>query len=310
MLTSVKPAMRYFLPLLCLNAICLWADGHGPAFGFSTAILGAGDSSVGTAMMWRGGVAMIAPEVAYSWNGNVQYSLSAPFHQNHGGHPVGRFTALTHGDPAVEFLTAWRFHHSLTGVGTRNESTLYVGASATTQSLPRADGPPLREAPGLYVAAATGHVSRRFYAWEGAGYEHYASQQDHQSDTALASLVLGWRPPFLENDYPKPDWRFFWETTGERIGKASRGVTSVDTGGHDHGATTPLPPADASGVVTLPDSGGNAVYSGPTFLVTYKDIALQSGVLLPVWRDMNGIQPPQRFRAVISFTYYFLGGKK
>jgi hypothetical protein len=42
--------MKRVFAALCFSALCLWADGHGPAFGFSTATLGAGDSMVGTAM--------------------------------------------------------------------------------------------------------------------------------------------------------------------------------------------------------------------------------------------------------------------
>ena len=302
--------MKQILCAFFLSAACLWADGHGPAFGYATTLLGAGDSSVGTALMWRSGVAMISPLVAYGITENFQISFSAPFDVNYGEHPVGRFTAMMPGNPEAEVLGAWRFHHTLTGVGTRNESTLYLGTSVTTQLVPRADGPPIRRAPGFYAGAATGHISRRYYAWAGAGYQQYVSLDglDHQSNSLLGSFVLGWRPPFWDKEYPKPDLRFFWESTGERIGSAWRSA-AAPAGPGDHGPAPPLTP-NSGGIIILPDSGGKGVYTGPTLLCTYRSVAFQAGVLFAVWRDPNGTQPADRFRVVVGLTYFFLGGRK
>ena len=279
------------------------------------ATLGKGDSSVESALMWRAGVAMIGPRLAYGVTGNFQLSISAPFHLNHGDHPVGRFTGMMPGNPEAEVLAAWRFHHALTGIGTRNESTLYLGISGSTQVPPRADGPPLHHKPGFYVAAATGHISRRYYVWAGAGYQRYGRWDidtlDHQSDSLLTSLVVGWRPKFFDKDYPKPDVRFFWETTGERIGRAWRAATaSASTGDSHHGTPTPLPAPDSSGIIVLPDSGGSGVFSGPTFLCTFRGVAFQGGLLFSVWRHLNGAQTAERFRAVIGLSYFFLKGPK
>jgi hypothetical protein len=307
--------MKRIVCVFCLSAVSVWGDGHGPAFGYFTAILGAGDSSVETVTMWRSGVAMVGPRFSYGLTENFQLSVSAPFHLNHGDHPTGRFTAMMPGNPEAEALLAWRFHHTLTGIGTRNESTLYVGMSGTTQTPPRADGPPLSRAPGFYVAAATGHISRRYYVWAGAGFQRYARWStgtgDHQGDSLLTSLVFGWRPGFLDKEYPKPDVRFFWETTGERIGQAWReAAVPVSAGDGHHGTPTPLPPPDSSGVVILPDSGGTGIFSGPTFLCTYRGVALQGGVLFKAWGHLNGVQLPERFRAVVGLSYFFLKGRK
>jgi hypothetical protein len=306
-----RRATKRTLFVFSLSAACLWADGHGPAFGLATTVLGAGDASVETALMWRSGVAMISPILSYGVTGNLQLSVSGPFHLNHGEHPVGRFTGMTPGNPEVELLGAWRFHHALTGVGTRNESTLYFGTSVSTQLPPRTDGSPLRRAPGFYMGAATGHISRRYYVWAGAGYETYASLQgiDHQGNSLLGSFVFGWRPPFWDKDYPKPDLRFFWESTGERNGSAWRSAAAPAGAGH-HGTPTPLPSPDSNGIIVLPDSGGKGVYSGPTFLCTYRNLAFQAGALFAVWREPNGIQSAERFRAVVGVSYFFLGGRK
>ena len=302
-----------FLGVLCFRPALVWGDGHGPAFGYSTTILGAGDSSISTALMWRSGVSMISPQFSYGVTENVQLSVSTPLHLDHGDHPVGRFTAMMPGDPSAEVIAAWRFHHSLTGVGTRNESTLYVGLSGTTQLAPRADGPSLQRAPGYYVAAATGHISRRYYVWLGGGYQHEGAWNrtnlDHQSDSLLTSIVLGWRPPFFDREYPKPDMRFFWETTGENIGQAWRGVTTTAVVDTHHGAPAPAP-APGSDIVVLPNSGGAQVFSGPSFLYTYRGVAFQAGVLFPLWCQMNGSQPAEKLRAVVGVSYYFLKGRR
>lgn len=271
--------------------------------------------------MWRSGLIMGGPVTSYGITSDFQLSFSAPFDINSGEHPTGRAIGLMPGVPQAEILAAWRFHHRLTGIGTRFESTLYLGSSISTQLPPRADGPPLARSPGFYAAAATGHVSRRYYVWAGAGYQEYVSfnGRDHQSNSFLSSLVFGWRPPFLDKEYPKPDYRFFWESTGEWSGYAWRSAQAPLGSGHNHAvrADTVLPPRqptnplpNPTGIVILTDSGGAGAYSGPTFLLTYRNFAFQTGVLFAVWRDPNGTQPSDRLRAVAGLTYYFLKGRK
>jgi hypothetical protein len=296
--------------MICFGALRVRADGHGPIFGYSTSTLGLGDASVGTEAVWRSGVTMLGPEFSYGWKENLQISITAPFDLGQGEHPTGRFMALMPGDPSVEVLLGWRFLHSSTGVGARNEATFYAGASALTQQVPRGDGPPLARQPGLYGAVAVGHVTRVYDVWIGGGYQHYArwtsNVDDHQTDSLLSSLVLGWRPPFLNGDYPRADFRVFWETTAEKVGLAQRDVSPSPSIG-DHG---PPPPPNASGIVVLPNSGGTGVFSGPTFLVTYRSVSVQGGVLFPLLDEPNGTQKHETYRAALGFTYYFLGRHK
>jgi hypothetical protein len=256
---------------------------------------------------------MVAPRFSYGITENFQFSFSAPFHLDHGNFPVGRFTAMMPGEPQAEGLVAWRFHHSLTGVATRNESTLFLGVSGPIQSLPRTDGPPLTGQPAYYAAAATGHISRAYYFWAGGGYQHYGhwgDSEDHQSDSLLTSTVFGWRPRILNKDYPRPDVRFFWETTGEWTGMAHRGGTGATAPvGGGHLAAVHDSPGGADYLV-LPNSGGRGIFSGPTCLVTFRDIAIQGGVILPVWSQVNGNQPSQGFRSYIGISYLFLKGRR
>jgi len=279
------------------------ADGHGPLFGYSTTILGLGDASIGTEVDWRSGVYMLGPVFAYGAKPNLQISISAPFHLDHGEHPTGRYMAFMPGDP--------RFLHSSTGIATRNEATFYAGASALTQHVPRGDGPPLARQPGLYGALAVGHVARSYDLWVGGGYQHYArwtsNVDDHQTDSLLTSFVVGWRPSFLNGDYPRADLRLFLETTAEKMGLAQRDFEPT-SGNDEHGG--PPPPPNPSGIVVLPNSGGTGVFSGPTFLVTHRNVAVQGGVLFALLDEPNGTQKHERYRVAASFTYYFLGRHK
>jgi hypothetical protein len=312
-------AVRVVVSLVCLIATPAWADGHSPAFAFSTAILGKGDASFETELMWRSGTVMFGPRVSYGISQNFQISVSSPFHINHGEHPTGRFTAMMPGNPEFEALLGWRFYHASTGIGTRNEATLYAGGSALTQHTPRVDGPALERQPGMYVAFAAGRVARSYDIWAGAGYQRYGEWNrnnpvnSHQSNTLLGSFAAGWRPSFLNKDYPKPDLRFFWETTGEHVGLAWRDRTPGFGGGGGHGHLVPPTPLPSqNGIIYLRNSGGKAVFSGPSFLCTYRSVAVQGGVLFAVMDQPNGRQPQYReeLRVVVGVSYYFLGRRK
>jgi hypothetical protein len=299
------------------------ADGHSPVFSFSTATLGKGDASFETAMMWREGAVMFGPRVVYGVRPNLQLSFASPFHVTHGEHPTGRFTAMMPGVPEAEVLAGWRFYHATPGIGTRNEATLYFGGSATTQKLPRSDSPPLKREPALYAALAAGRVARSYDIWAGVGYQRYGEWEtgirDHQSNTLLSSLAIGWRPPVLNKGYPKPDLRLFWETTGEIVGLARLQRTPGGiTPGHGHDAqsavtrpflSTIIPPS-FSGTSILRNSGGTAVFSGPSFLCTYRNFAFQGGVLFALFDQPNGYQPRENVRAAVGFSYYILGRRK
>ena len=306
--------------VLCVAALPAMGDGHGPAFAFSTATLGAGDVDIETDVMWRARSYMLAPRVSYGVRENLQISFSSPFHLNHGDHPTGRFDAMMPGNPEAEFLLGWRFYHVSPGVGTRNEATLYAGGSALTQEVPRADGPPLRRQPGLYVALAAGRVARSYDVWAGIGYQKYgqwnSGVDDHQSNTLLTSFAVGWRPPFLNKDYPRPDFRVFWETTGEEVGLAWRDRAppgfggGSGGGGHTHAERSVFLPPKPSNIQYLRNSGGTAIFSGPSLLCTYRNMAFQAGILFPLMDDPNGNQRTEPFRASVGISYYFLGRRR
>jgi len=267
---------------------------------------------------------MFGPRVVYGFRPNVQISFAAPFYITQGEHPTGRSTAMMPSIPEAEVLVGWRFYHATPSVSTRNEATFYAGGSATTQSLPVSNSPPLQSEPALYVALAAGRVARTYDIWVGAGYQRYgeweSGEHDHRSNTLLGSLAVGWRPPFLNKGYPKPDVRFFWETTGEEVGMARSRRTPGSTGtGHGHDAVPTFPLPSRSAVIPpfplppteiLRNSGGATVFSGPSVLCTYKSVAFQGGILFAAFEQLNGRQLHEDVRVMVGFTYYILGRRK
>ena len=131
--------------------------------------------------------------------------------------------------PNIEATGAWRFHVRPVGDGARLESTAFAGASIPTAS--RRGG--IASGPATSVGIASGYASRVHYVWAGAGYEKRIRRDgDQWGDVGYDSLVDGYRPPFLQLDYPKPDLRFFVEAQGESNGRTrSSGVPKRDSGG-------------------------------------------------------------------------------
>ena len=208
------------------------------------------------------------------------------------------------------------FTMPLTGVGTRNESTLYLGVSGTTQTPPRLDGPPLSRQPAYYIAAATGHISRGYYVWAGAGYQPTAIGETVRTIKVTrcspAQSLAGDPVPLQGLPQTRCTFLLGDDRRVDRVG-APRRIHSHGTGGcggHGQAVGVHDSPADANDYVVLPNSGGEGIFSGPTFLYTYRDIAFQGGVMFPVWSQLNGTQPAQGIRSFIGITYFFLKGRR
>jgi hypothetical protein len=52
-------------------------------------------------------------------------------------------------------------------------------------------------------------------------------------------------------------------------------------------------------------TGGHQIFIGPTLLGLYGSWGLSGGPLVPVFRRMNGIQPPDRLRFIVNTTWWF-----
>lgn len=262
------------------------ASGHGPVYGLATPTLGRGGWSLDVAAMDREvgdrSMAMVRPMLAYGITEDLQLSLSLPMPLSLPlGLPQARTMAMMPSNPDVEFLLGWRFHRTGPAVGTRFESTAYLGFLYPTDAARNGVG----TAPGLYGAAVTGYASRKVYAWVGGLYRRYMTPTgetaDHPGDLAMYSLVLGYRPPPFQKDYPHPDWRIFVEVVGEYTAK------------------------DRLAGEELPNTGGHQVFVGPTLLGLYGSWGISGGPLFRIHDELNGIQPKDKVRMVVNFTRWF-----
>ena len=260
------------------------ASGHGPVFGGATPTLGKGGWSFDQAWMGRRDRTgdddqMLRSMVGYGITEDLQITASLPIELTSTGRmPMGRMTAMMSSNREAAALVGWRFHRKEVGEGARVESTVSVGGTAPLES--RRSG--IRTAPSAYLSAATGYASRAHYFWVGGSYQRpFENDGDRLGDVKSYSVVYGYRPKALRLDYPKPDLRFFVETVGEITGRAR------------HGA------------VSMPDTGGHILLTGPTTLLLYKEYGISGGALFPVYQRTNGAQTRERFRFGVNFSYFF-----
>ena len=262
------------------------ANGHGPVFALATPTNGKGVWSFDVGLMGRqatrGAGVMSRAMLGYGITPDVQISVSAPFVFSSAPVPAGRATAMMPATGNFEALGAWRFHRQGIDVGSRFESTAYLGLVVPGPQLGKVPASGLERSPGVYAAAATGLASRSHYVWGGVGYTAYGeSGGDRRSNTLTYSLVWGYRPPSLRIDYPAWDWRLFVEMTGEDSSNIqARGIERPGTGGHQ-------------------------VFVGPTTLGIYKNYAIQGGIQFPVYRSTGFNVLQEQFRFALNLSYFF-----
>jgi hypothetical protein len=267
----------------------VWASGHGPVFGAATPTLGKGGWSFDQA--WMGQVmdapadssALLRSMISFGITERLQISASLPIPLGDtDAMASGRMMAMMSGNPDFEALLGWRFQTRPVGEGARLESTVYVGGLVPLDST-RAG---VATSPAGLISLTSGYASRSHYFWAGATHVHHAERAgDRLGSVTSLSLVYGYRPPAWRKEYPKPDLRFFVEATGD-ITRASR---------HDAQAVA--------------GTGGRVALVGPTLLLLYKAYAVEGGVLFPVYQTNRRMQPDERFRLAVNFTYFFWPSK-
>jgi hypothetical protein len=279
--------------VFCVLTIAGWApparaSGHGPLFGAATPTLGRGGWQFDQA--WMGQV-MSGPDaggqimrsmIGVGLTEKIQVSVSVPIPLVRTNLlPSGRMMSMMSYNRDVEVLGGWRFQTRPVGQGARFESTVYAGGTVPLTS--SIGG--IATAPAGYVSLASGYASRSQYIWAGASYQRAAQRSgDRLGNVASYSAVYGYRPPAWRLDYPKPDLRFFVEAVSDSTSPA------LHNGTH------------------MPNTGGRVVLAGPSMLLLYKAYGLEGGVLFPVYQRMHGVQPDERFRFGVNFTYFFWPG--
>jgi hypothetical protein len=258
------------------------ASGHGPVFGAATPTLGRGGWSIDQTWTLRQGddderQQMLKTMVSFGITENLQLSASFPIVMGDGQLGPARMMSAMSSDRELEGLMAYRFQRRPIGIGGRQESTVYLGGTAPRES--RRSG--LRIGPSIELGGATGYASRAHYVWVGGAFQRFTERGgDHPGASKLLTAVYGYRPPALRTEAGKPDLRFFVEATAE-----DRGMTRV------------------SGTETA--TAARTLFVGPTSLLLNKAIALEGGVLFPVYQRVPSGSIKEHVRVAVNVAYFF-----
>lgn len=262
----------------------LRASGHGPVFGLATPTNPKGGWSLDFNLMGRAGDGsgvMFRPAIGYGITENFKIAASAPVSFSTEPFAPSRLSAFTSMSGDFEGIAIWRFHRQDTGVGSRFESALIAGVLLPSPRDPGGYLKDVRGAPGALIGGVNGFASRSHYAWGGATYQRYASNEgDRRPDLLFYTFAYAYRPPSWRTDTGW-DWRIFGEMTGERAGDIQRA-----------GAR-------------LPGTDSHQVFIGPTTLGVYKNYAVSAGIQFPVHRAVAPVYPSERFRFALNFAYFF-----
>ena len=273
---------------LALTPAVALGAGHGPAFSLSTPTLGEGqwqsDTSVLAIGTEEGTAFMFREWFGYGLTEDVQLTLGFPLVPGEveelqlKNPPRTRGMGMMGAFDMVEPGVLWRFDKRYPGGGQRYESTVMLNAGIPTTDERGGVG----VGPSVHATITTGYASRDWYWWAGAGYERYFERGDDRlGDLPYLTAAVGYRPPIFQQDYPKPDIRFFIEGLAEFPQE-----NTID--GRDD-----------------PNSGGTRVMVGPSVLGLFGPYGIEAGVLFPVYQDLDGDQPEENYRAMIDFVVWF-----
>jgi hypothetical protein len=268
-----------FLCLLCPAAVL--AQGHGPVFGYATPTNSQGEYSFDAGLISRSSAdgTQVAARgiVTYGFTSFLQIAITTPALLSDTLLPP---THMTGGDD-FEAKLGWRFHHHISGVGKRFESTLFTGLVIPGPQNIANVATSVRSAPGAKIAFTTGVASRSHYFWAGAGFTTFASRAGDKNPNDFSySLVYAYRPRAWRTEPNKWDWRVLAEITGERSGDFQKGGIEI-TG-----------------------SQANQIFVGPSTLGVYKQYAIEGGVQFAVYHSVGPLLPRENVRAAINFTYF------
>jgi len=264
-----------------------FADDHGPVFGYATPVNSQGEVSCDTGIFGRNGTrgTQLSTGTGCGYGVTPHFTIDAflPATFGSGSLPESRIM------PGSEWTAgaSWRFLHSVTSVGKRIESTASLGAVVTGPQPDSGVLARLHREPGMACTLATGYASRSQYLWVGAGYTTFApGPNDRRPDTISWSGVYGYRPAKLRRGYDQWDYRGFAELTGEHTGNVR------------------------SAGALVPSSSTTSVWLGPSVLAIFKDIAIEGGAQVPIYRDSSeSLYGRERVRFAVNISYLRFSGR-
>jgi hypothetical protein len=220
---------------------------------------------------------MLKTMLSFGVTENLQLSGSFPLAMQDGRLAPARMMSAMSSDREFEALTAYRFQRRTVGIGGRQESTFYVGATAPFERSRNGIG----VGPSMEAGVSSGYASRAHYVWVGGALQRFFERDgDRVGTSRLATAVYGYRPAVLRTEAGKPDLRFFVEVTAEdraapRIGGSATGM------------------------------GTRTVFVGPTSLLLHKAIGVEAGVLFPAYQRADASSVKERVRVAVNFAYFF-----
>ena len=277
--------------LFLVSALALagpaFADDHGPVFGYATPVNSQGEVSCDTGIFGRNGTRRTQVSTGtgcgFGLTPHLTFTAFLPATFGSGALPESRIM------PGSEWTAgvSWRFLHSVTSVGKRIESTASVGIVVPGPQQDSGVLGRLHRQAGLAGTLATGYASRSQYIWFGGGYTAFApGPGDRRPDTISWSGVYGYRPAKLRRNYDQWDYRGFAELTGEHTGNVR------------------------SAGALVPGSSTTSVWLGPSILAIFKDIAIEGGAQVPIYRESSeSLYGRERVRFAVNISYLRFSGR-
>jgi hypothetical protein len=264
-----------------------FASDHGPVFGYATPVNSQGEVSCDAGIFGRNGTRgtqfSTGTGCGYGITPHITINAFLPATFGSGSLPESRIY------PGSEWTAgaSWRFLHSVTSVGKRIESTASLGLVVPGPQQDSGVLGGLHRKPGVTGSLATGYASRSQYLWLGGGYASFLpDSHDRRPDTISWSGVYGYRPAKLRRGYDQWDYRGFAELTGEHTGN----VRSAGS--------------------ALANSSTTSIWLGPSVLAIFKNVAIESGVQAPVYRDASdSLYGRERVRFALNISYLRFSGR-
>ena len=185
-----------------------------------------------------------------------------------------RTRTTAHGLGDVSLRAKYRFWRR-DRLGVQESAALVFGVKLPTGD--DAAGLPLGSgAADLLFGLTAGHEGRRLYLF---GDLRYRLATAREGDRFFYDAAIGFRP--VLTGYDRPDLVLLLEMNGEVIQKDR------------HAGKTDF------------NSGGEMLWLGPNFLLSYRNLMLKGGVRYPIVRDLSGVQLAPDYEGVMAIEVHF-----